>query len=95
MAARPRLVGGVRHRKRCACPLCDPGQCLLAAARAEARARRALPRARSAPAGGRPPAPDAIRLRNPKTKRFRELLSSGVGAVRAMQILDAELEPTS
>jgi hypothetical protein len=92
MAARPRPAGGVKHGKRCACPTCDPGQRLLAAARAEARARRALPRPVPLPLAADRPRRMLPVFETQKTKRFRELLASGVGAVRAMQILDADLE---
>jgi hypothetical protein len=96
---RARTVDGVRHGKRCACPLCDPEQKLLARIRDEQRAaRRAAKLA--------PPLPMALdRPRRPlhvgpafeteKTKRFRELLRAGVPGARAMEMIDADERVTT
>ncbi len=89
-----RTFGGVKHGKRCACPLCDPQQRLLARQREEARAARLAPR--PAPAlplaldRPRPALPARPMFETEKTKRFRDLLRAGVPAVRAMEQLDAE-----
>ena len=97
MSARAKLVNGVRHATRCCCPHCDPQNTALAKARAEAKAR---PRAvllfsgsvTQSGGGDHARRPPLAPFETEKTRRFRELLRSGLSAARATEILEAELE---
>lgn len=92
----------VVHSRACACQLCDPGDTKLKARRAahldEEKARAAQGAPPPAPtrsgfpvktglrAGARPPTNE--------TRRLAELLKTGIGYVRAIEIIEAEkLQP--
>jgi hypothetical protein len=91
MSHRGRLVNGVKHGARCACPVCDPEQKLVKAARAAAAQPQApalaapIAAARWSAARRPPPA-----THDPRTPRLRELLRQGVPLLRAFEIIDAE-----
>lgn len=89
-------INGVRHAKRCACPICDPGQRLAQQAREEARAQRrawALA-ARVVPlplATDRPRRVLLAPFETEKTRRLRDLLREGKSAAQAIEIIQSEL----
>jgi hypothetical protein len=95
-----KTTNGVRHAKRCACPLCDPEGRLMQRQREEARAQRrswALA-ARVVPL---PLAVDRSRrvliapFETEKTRRMRELLREGKSAAQAIEIIQSELQETT
>lgn len=91
-----KTINGVRHVKRCTCPLCDPGQLLAQKVREEARAHRrawALA-ARTVPlplAVDRPRRVLLAPFETEKTRRLRELLREGKSAAQAIEIIQSEL----
>ena len=93
--SRARTVNGVRHGKRCACPICDPDGKLLERARDEARAARRFAKLNPLPALAldRPPRPLWLApFETEKTKRFRELLRAGLSGEAAAAQLESELK---
>jgi hypothetical protein len=92
---RARTTNGVRHAKRCCCPLCDPEGKLLERARDEARAARRFAKLNPLPALAldRPRRPLHLApFETEKTKRFRELLRSGLSGPAAAAQLESELK---
>ena len=91
-----KTINGVRHGKRCACPLCDPEGRLMQRQREEARTQRrawALA-ARVVPLpleGDRPRRVLLAPFETEKTRRFRELLREGKTAAAAIEIIQSEL----
>jgi len=88
-----RLVNGVKHTGRCACPACDPDQKLLQQQRESAAAERAafakLPPAERPQAA----APRVRRLPLPptnETRRLAQLFREGKTFAEAAQIIEAE-----
>jgi hypothetical protein len=91
-----KTINGVRHAKRCACPICDPDQRLAQRVREEARAaRRAWSlAARVLPlplAADRPRRVLLAPFETEKTRRLRELLREGKTAAQAIEIIQSEL----
>lgn len=94
-----RTVNGIKHGARCACPVCDPQQTKLAAARAAAKLARAVP----VKVVGTPEGPAVLARRVPRylpptkeTRRMAELIRLGHSAREAIDIIEAEKkgEPT-
>lgn len=91
-----KTINGVRHQKRCACPLCDPGDRLAkqvrdesrAARRAWALASRVVPRSLAI---DRPRRVLLVPFETEKTRRMRELLREGKSAAQAIEIIQSEL----
>jgi hypothetical protein len=87
-----RIVNGIKHGRACACPVCDPEQTKLAAARAAAKLSRAVPvKVVSTPEG-----PAVLARRMPRylppsaqTRRMAELLREGKTAAQAIEIIDS------
>ncbi len=89
-----RIIDHVKHLSSCACPLCDPEQTKVKAARAKFLVEQAARRAAEA-AGVMPPPPARVVVRLPRpdddrTRRFRELLRDGVPAARALEAVEME-----
>jgi hypothetical protein len=87
-----RIINGIKHGRQCACPVCDPQQTKVAAARAAAKLARALPvKIVSTPEG-----PAVLARRMPRylppsaqTRRMAELLRAGKTAREAIAIIEA------
>ena len=94
--SRAKLINGVRHGNRCACPLCDPQGRRLTRARDEAREQRrtwAASRVVPLPLPADPPRRLLLApFETEKTRRFRELLREGVSSRTAAQIIESELK---
>ncbi len=91
-----RMVGNVKHDGRCACPVCDPDQTKLKAARERAEAEKAARIAAGALPASRPLVVDKpqprTRWRPPSddTRRLAELLRAGKTFTQAAEIIEAE-----
>jgi hypothetical protein len=90
-----RVIGHVKHLASCACPLCDPEQTKVKAARARYLADEKARRAAEA-AGAPPVVPARVHARPlprpeaDETRRFRELLHERKTAAQALTIIEAE-----
>jgi len=88
-----RIVNGIKHDGRCACPVCDPEDTKLKAQRArylaEQRTAAAAPPAVLAKSPGARP----LRFRRPPsddTRRLSQLLREGKTFPQAAEIIEAE-----
>jgi hypothetical protein len=96
---RPHMVGGVKHKPRCACPACDPDGLLVKRARDEHLAAERARRAGQAPPVPRTlarPFPQVVRPRLPsrgpdrRMKRFHELRQAGASIADAHAQIERE-----